>query len=146
MSYDLVIKNGTVVDGTGAARYQADVAIVDGKVAEIGSRVIFEIGNQVVVESDDPNRKMLDREVQRPFVRQVEVLRESAPDQATLIVIAGHEIEWRRRIGDRLGRRGAAQPARQPRPGRRRPGGDHPGHRRRLKGLSGHCNRAIIAG
>ena len=36
MSYDLVIKNGTVVDGTGAARYQADVAIANGKVAEIG--------------------------------------------------------------------------------------------------------------
>jgi N-acyl-D-amino-acid deacylase len=36
MSYDVVIKNGTVVDGTGAARYQADVAIADGKVAEIG--------------------------------------------------------------------------------------------------------------
>ena len=36
MSYDLVIKNGTVVDGTGAKRYQADVAIADGKVAEIG--------------------------------------------------------------------------------------------------------------
>jgi N-acyl-D-amino-acid deacylase len=36
MSYDLVIRNGTVVDGTGSARYQADVAIADGKVAEIG--------------------------------------------------------------------------------------------------------------
>ena len=36
MGYDLVIKNGTVVDGTGAARYQADVAIAGGKVAEIG--------------------------------------------------------------------------------------------------------------
>ncbi|TXL71439.1 amidohydrolase family protein [Vineibacter terrae] len=36
MSYDLVIKNGTVVDGTGAKRYQADVAIAAGKVAEIG--------------------------------------------------------------------------------------------------------------
>src|SRR4026209_1201942 len=36
MSYDLVIRNGTVVDGTGASRYQADVAIADGKVAEIG--------------------------------------------------------------------------------------------------------------
>ncbi len=36
MSYDLVIKNGIVVDGTGAKRYQADVAIADGKVAEIG--------------------------------------------------------------------------------------------------------------
>ena len=36
MSYDLVIKNGMVVDGTGAKRYQADVAIQGGKVAEIG--------------------------------------------------------------------------------------------------------------
>ena len=36
MAYDLVIKNGTVVDGTGARRYQADVAIADGRVAEIG--------------------------------------------------------------------------------------------------------------
>src|SRR5258707_747441 len=36
MAYDLVIKNGTLVDGTGAAARQADVAIVDGKIAEIG--------------------------------------------------------------------------------------------------------------
>ncbi|MFO1082132.1 MAG: amidohydrolase family protein [Reyranellaceae bacterium] len=36
MSYDLVIKNGTIVDGTGAARYRADIAIADGTVAEIG--------------------------------------------------------------------------------------------------------------
>src|SRR5262245_9628325 len=36
MSYDLVIRNGTVVDGTGAKRYRADVAIAGGKVAEIG--------------------------------------------------------------------------------------------------------------
>ena len=36
MAYDLVIKNGIVVDGTGATRRQADVAIANGKVAEIG--------------------------------------------------------------------------------------------------------------
>lgn len=36
MSHDVVIKNGTVVDGTGRARYQADVAISDGRIAEIG--------------------------------------------------------------------------------------------------------------
>jgi N-acyl-D-amino-acid deacylase len=36
MSYDLLIKNGTVVDGTGSARRQADVAVKDGKIAEIG--------------------------------------------------------------------------------------------------------------
>ena len=36
MIYDLVIKNGTVVDGSGSARYRADVAITDGKIAKIG--------------------------------------------------------------------------------------------------------------
>ena len=36
MSYDLLIKNGMVVDGSGNARYRADVAIKDGKIAKIG--------------------------------------------------------------------------------------------------------------
>jgi N-acyl-D-aspartate/D-glutamate deacylase len=36
MPYDLVIKNGMVVDGTGFARYRADVAIKDGAIVEIG--------------------------------------------------------------------------------------------------------------
>ncbi|NKB99778.1 MAG: amidohydrolase family protein [Pseudomonadales bacterium] len=36
MAYDLVIKNGTVIDGSGGARYRADVAVLDGKIAKIG--------------------------------------------------------------------------------------------------------------
>ena len=36
MSYDLVITNGTVVDGTGSARFKADVAVKGGSVAAIG--------------------------------------------------------------------------------------------------------------
>lgn len=36
MAYDLLIKNGTVIDGSGAPRRQADVAISGGKIAEIG--------------------------------------------------------------------------------------------------------------
>ncbi len=36
MAHDLVIKNGTVIDGTGAPRRQADVAVKNGKIAEIG--------------------------------------------------------------------------------------------------------------
>ena len=34
--YDLVIKNGRVVDGSGGAAYRADVAIKDGKIAHMG--------------------------------------------------------------------------------------------------------------
>ena len=36
MPYDLVIKNGMVVDGSGFSRYRADVAVTDGRIAEIG--------------------------------------------------------------------------------------------------------------
>jgi len=36
--FDILIKNGTVVDGTRVPRYRADVWIRDGKVAQIGGR------------------------------------------------------------------------------------------------------------
>ena len=36
MSYDLLIKNGTVIDGSGAPGRRADVAIANGEIAEIG--------------------------------------------------------------------------------------------------------------
>jgi len=36
MAYDLVIKDGMVVDGTGFPRYRADIAIRGGTIAEIG--------------------------------------------------------------------------------------------------------------
>ena len=36
MRYDLVIKNGTVIDGSGMPRYRADVGVSGGKIAAIG--------------------------------------------------------------------------------------------------------------
>jgi N-acyl-D-amino-acid deacylase len=35
--YDLVIRNATIVDGTGAPRFQADVAIQNGRIQKIGT-------------------------------------------------------------------------------------------------------------
>lgn len=36
MQYDLVIKNGTIIDGSGLPRFRADLGIVHGKIATIG--------------------------------------------------------------------------------------------------------------
>ena len=37
--FDLVIRGGTVVDGTGVPRYQADLAIRNGRVARVSGRI-----------------------------------------------------------------------------------------------------------
>src|SRR5882757_9757064 len=36
MAYDLVVKNGMIVDGSGLPRYRGDIGVKDGKIAEIG--------------------------------------------------------------------------------------------------------------
>jgi N-acyl-D-amino-acid deacylase len=46
MSYDLVIKNGTVVDGSGGAAFRADVGVRDGLIVSIGR--IDEEGKQTI--------------------------------------------------------------------------------------------------
>ena len=45
--YDLVIRNGTIVDGTGLPRYRADVAIQGNRIAAIG-RTLPEKGKQEI--------------------------------------------------------------------------------------------------
>jgi len=37
VTFDMLVRNGTIVDGTGAERYRADVAIKDGRIVGIGS-------------------------------------------------------------------------------------------------------------
>ena len=44
MAYDLVIRNGTIIDGSGGARYRADIGVNDGKITNIGR--ITESGRQ----------------------------------------------------------------------------------------------------
>ncbi len=37
--YDLVIRGGTIVDGTGIPRYRGDLAVKDGKIAKISGKI-----------------------------------------------------------------------------------------------------------
>src|SRR5688572_31765408 len=37
MAFDLVIRNATVIDGTRAPRFKADIGVSAGKIAEVGS-------------------------------------------------------------------------------------------------------------
>ncbi len=49
MSLDLLIRNGTIVDGSGAARYQGDVGIRQGQIVEIGR---IRAGAERVIDAD----------------------------------------------------------------------------------------------
>src|SRR5215475_4897457 len=53
MQYDLIIRNGTVIDGSGLPRYRADVGIARGKIARIGklrdsAKEVLDADGQVV--------------------------------------------------------------------------------------------------
>ena len=50
MAYDLVIKNGTIVDGTGAPGRVADIGVSGGKIAEIGK--ISDAAKQTIDAAD----------------------------------------------------------------------------------------------
>lgn len=50
MAYDLLIRNGTVVDGTGKPQYRADVAVTNGAIVEIGA--IRDSAKQTIDASD----------------------------------------------------------------------------------------------
>ncbi|MBL4782246.1 MAG: amidohydrolase family protein [Porticoccaceae bacterium] len=53
MTYDLIIKNGAIIDGSGAARFKADVGIKDGIITSVGTvegdaREVIDAAGQVV--------------------------------------------------------------------------------------------------
>ena len=52
--YDLILKNGTIVDGLGTGAFLGDIGIQDGRIAEIGK--IDEALARSVVDMDEIGR------------------------------------------------------------------------------------------
>ena len=53
MAYDVLIKNGRVVDGSGMASFHGDVAVKGGKIVEIGklsgaADAVVDVGGQAI--------------------------------------------------------------------------------------------------
>src|SRR5215213_8094762 len=68
MSYDLMIKNGRIVDGSGGPSYRGDVAVKDGKIVEIGklsgtAKQTVDAGDQVVAPGFIDNHCHYDAQV-----------------------------------------------------------------------------------
>lgn len=49
--YDLLIRGGTVVDGTGRARYRADVAVQGDRIARVSTTPIDPTGARRVIDA-----------------------------------------------------------------------------------------------
>ena len=47
MTHDLIIKNGTVLDGSGVEAFQADVAVDKGRISRIGRIADAEAGRTI---------------------------------------------------------------------------------------------------
>src|SRR6266704_2394072 len=68
MAYDLLIKNGLIVDGSGMPAFRGDVAIKDGKIAELGklsgaAGQTVDVGGQVIAPGFIDNHCHYDAQV-----------------------------------------------------------------------------------
>ena len=45
--FDLIIRGGTVIDGTGAPAFTADVAVKDGVIAQVASTIVGEAAEEI---------------------------------------------------------------------------------------------------
>ena len=59
MSYDLIIRNGMVYDGTGAPPRLADIAVQDGKIAKVEAAIMQQRARSLMQPASLSHRVLL---------------------------------------------------------------------------------------
>ena len=75
--YDLIIRNGTIVDGTGAAQHVGDLAITDGVLVQVGGTVRGDA--REVIDAERPRRHARLRRRAHPLRRPGDLRRRARP-------------------------------------------------------------------
>ena len=89
-SYDLIIRNATIVDGTGADRFTGDIAIAGGLIAQVG-RVEGGAGAGAGVAEDGEDRGEVEVDLAELFVREPALC--SAAPGVAVRACGGGELE-----------------------------------------------------
>ena len=93
MGLDLAIRNGTIVDGSGAPRFQADIGIQDGQIVEIGrirsgATQVIDAEGRVVAPGfiDTDMTKSLNESQQEKLLERVPAGRLGSPEEVAGLV------------------------------------------------------------
>ena len=88
-TFDTILEKGTIYDGTGAKGYVADVAIKDGKIAEIGDLSASEDANRINVEGLAVTPGFIDLHTHSDFTLVVNGKAESQVHQGVTTEVIG---------------------------------------------------------
>ncbi|HEY0811605.1 MAG TPA: D-aminoacylase [Longimicrobiales bacterium] len=98
-SYDLILRGGRVVDGTGAAAVSADVAISNGRIARIAPRItdaatrVLDVRGQVIAPGfidihSHASRDIFERPTAESYLRQGVTTLMTGPDGSSAVPLA----------------------------------------------------------
>ena len=90
MAWDILIRGGTVIDGSGRPGERADVAIADGRIAAIGRSLPGEAGRTIDADGLAVAPGFIDIKTHSDFVLPINPKAESKVRQGVTTEIIGH--------------------------------------------------------
>ena len=86
MAYDLLIKNGLIVDGSGMPAFRGDVAIVDGPALRFGAGMLASLLSKILGATLQPGADLSISFANRDAVPSASVSRHEVKEQRPMIL------------------------------------------------------------